>query len=94
MGSPDQHGSLIVVFAVCYFSIITLAYSLVSPDITCNSVNCSGNGLNSVGLGSNIGFGNFITNFKELGALNLIIFAPVLIALLYIVGVLAIPTWV
>lgn len=77
----------IILFCSFYFAFITIVLSMINPAITCNKDNCSGNDLSTVGIdkiGINISLGNFITNFEQLGAWNLLIFSPFIIVLIYI----------
>ena len=90
MSGSDANGSLIVIFVVVYFGIITVLLSMISPSVTCNATTCSGSETTNVGV-SSISLGNFITNIKDLGAWNIVLFSPFILALAYLVFVALIP---
>lgn len=110
MGSPTHFGEPVIIFSIVYLGFITVMMSMISPaTAACDqyhavyndshgptpaSVVCSGSGTIGFGVGNTFSIGNFIGNLVELKAWNLLIFGPVIAALIYIIVFPLIPGWI
>jgi ABC-type Na+ efflux pump permease subunit len=103
MGTSDARSLPVIVFATAYFFFIILMFAIIPGQTTqtyssnCTSTGIGANRTTTCGVDSTssfiVSFVNLYDNITELGAWNLLLFMPVILALGYIVLVLAIPGW-
>lgn len=97
MGETPQLSLVIIIFGSSYLVILLILYALILPNAIALNTSQVINELGSTdtNLFSTLGhyFNNMITAFNILGIWNLLLFAPIIIAISFIGASMLWPSW-
>jgi hypothetical protein len=92
MGTSDHYAVPVIIFSVTYMGFLIFMLGSFGAGYLIQQSLTGAEGMTTSGTGWS--WDNVIFSISVLGVWNTVFFAPVVVALLYIFGVLVIPVWV